>query len=183
MVSLPATAASPPCSGCPLRQELTDARWLAGFYQSMHGRAKEKIAELERRLEESEAERKKLDRQLFGRSSEKSGSREAGKGSSPGAKGSSRRRGQQPGRPGPGRRATSHLPSEEEHRSLAPEECRCGRCGLPFRDFPGTEDSMTIEIEVSAYTRTYRRRRYQPTCECEHLPGIITAPGPPKLIL
>lgn len=182
MASLPTTAASPLCSGCPLQQELTEARCSAAFYKSLHERAKERIAEVEQRLEESEAERKKLDRQLFGRSSEKSRSREAGTGASPAAKGSSRRRGQQPGRPGPGRRDTSHLPSEEEHRHLAQEECRCGRCGLPFGEFPGTEDSETLEIEVSAYKRTYRRHRYQPTCECEHLPGIITAPGPPKLI-
>jgi transposase len=180
MASLPATAASPLC--LPLQQELIEARCSAAYYKSLHERAKEKIAELEQRLEESEAERKKLDRQLFGRSSEKSTSREGGEGSSPGAKRNSRRRGQQPGRPGPRRRDTSHLPSEEEHHDLAPEECRCGRCGLPFREFPGTEDSETIEIEVSAYKRIYRRHRYQPTCECEHLPGIITAPGRPKLI-
>ncbi len=182
MAPLPATAASPLCSGCPLQQELTEARCSAGSYKSLHGRAKEKIAELEQRLEESEAERKKLDRQLFGRSSEKSRSPDGGKGSSPDRKRSSRPRGQQPGRPGPGRRDTSHLPSEEELQDLPENECGCDRCGLPFKGFPGTEDSETIEIEVSAYKRIHRRRRYQPTCECEHLPGIITAPVPPKLI-
>jgi transposase len=30
--------------------------------------------------------------------------------------------------------------------------------------------------------RRIRRKRYQPTCECDLHPGIITAPGPPKLI-
>jgi transposase len=53
---------------------------------------------------------------------------------------------------------------------------------LPFQEFPGTEDSEVLEIDVKAYKRQIRRRRYQPTCQCEHLPGIVTAPGPPKLI-
>jgi transposase len=53
---------------------------------------------------------------------------------------------------------------------------------LPFEDFPGTEDSEVIEIEVQAYKRKIRRRRYRPGCQCEHLPGILTAPGPAKLI-
>ncbi|MCP4204529.1 MAG: IS66 family transposase, partial [bacterium] len=39
-----------------------------------------------------------------------------------------------------------------------------------------------IEIEVRGYKRKIRRRRYRPACQCEHLPGIITAPGPAKLI-
>ena len=34
-------------------------------------------------------------------------------------------------------------------------------------------------IDVKAYKRVIRRHRYQPSCECEHLPRIITAPGPP----
>ena len=179
MAPLPETAAPALCTGCPVRLELIQARWAARYYQGLHRQAKEKIAGLEQKLEESEAECKKLDRQLFGRSTEKSSSRD---GSSPGAKRSSRGRGQQPGNPGPRRRDTSHLPSEEELLDLPPEGCRCDRCGLPFREFPGTEDSETLEIEVKAYKRVYRRRRYQPSCECEHLPGIITAPGPAKLI-
>jgi len=174
---LPARAASPCCSACPLKQELTEARQQAAYWKSLHARAKQRETELERKLERSEAKLKQLDRELFGRSSEKGHS---GKLSS--ESGRLRRRGQQPGRRGPSRRDTSHLSSEEEWRSLAPEQCRCDRCGLPFETFPGTEDSEMFEIEVRAYKRMVRRRRYQPTCTCEHLPGILTAPGPPKLI-
>jgi transposase len=44
-----------------------------------------------------------------------------------------------------------------------------------------TEDSEQIEIEVRAYRRMIRRRRYQRTCTCNG-PTTLTAPAPPKLI-
>ena len=45
-----------------------------------------------------------------------------------------------------------------------------------------TEDSEQIEIEVRAYRRRIRRRRYQRTCTCSNGPRTITAPPAPKLI-
>jgi transposase len=50
-----------------------------------------------------------------------------------------------------------------------------------LRPLSDTEDAEQIEIEVSAYRRVIRRRRYRRTCTCE---GSITltAPPPPKLI-
>jgi transposase len=48
--------------------------------------------------------------------------------------------------------------------------------------FPGTEDSEQIEWEVVFYRRIHKRSRYVPTCDCQVVPGIVTAPGPPKLI-
>ncbi len=171
---------SKPCSACPLRAEIFEARNLAGYWRDRHQRAREREQKQRVENEQLRAKNKELERQLFGRRSEK------GHGASPETTGSStqrrRRRGQQRGRPGPGRRNTSHLPAEEEDHALAEDQCHCDRCGLPFEDFPGTEDSEVIEIEVRGYKRRIRRRRYRPTCQCEHLPGIITAPGPAKLI-
>src|SRR5262249_57145407 len=46
----------------------------------------------------------------------------------------------------------------------------------------GTEDGQILEVEVRAYRRVYRRRRYRPVCRCDANKGIITAPGPDKLI-
>ncbi|MCP3909729.1 MAG: transposase, partial [Actinomycetia bacterium] len=63
----------------------------------------------------------------------------------------------------------------------AAERC-CPACGLPAQPFPGTEDSEVVEIEVRAHRRKIRRRRYRPACQCGVLPGILTAPIPPKLI-
>ena len=58
----------------------------------------------------------------------------------------------------------------------------CTQCHLPFSPFPGTEDSQEIEVEVKAYRRIIRRKRYKRTCTCNHLPMVITAPPVPKLI-
>jgi transposase len=45
-----------------------------------------------------------------------------------------------------------------------------------------TEDSEQVEIEVRAYRRRIRRRRYQRTCACGNGPRTVTAPPAPKLI-
>jgi transposase len=45
-----------------------------------------------------------------------------------------------------------------------------------------TEDSEQIEIEVDAYRRRIRRRRYHRTCTCPVGPRTVTAPPEPKLI-
>ena len=87
-----------------------------------------------------------------------------------------RPRGQQRGKPGPKRRDYSHLPAVVEDKVLPPDQCRCSRCGQPFADFPGTEDSIILEIEVRAHRRVIRRRRYRPTCSCAAIP----ASSPPR---
>jgi transposase len=51
-----------------------------------------------------------------------------------------------------------------------------------FAPFPGTDDGEILEIDVRAYRRVYRRRRYRPACRCDGLPRVLTAPPPPKLI-
>ena len=65
---------------------------------------------------------------------------------------------------------------------MPPDQCHCSRCGQPFADFPGTEDSTILEIDVRAHRRVIRRRRYRPTCSCGAHPGIVTAPPPDRLI-
>ena len=75
-----------------------------------------------------------------------------------------------------------HLPAVVEDKVLPPDQCHCSRCGQPFADFPGTEDSPILEIDVRAHRRVIRRRRYRPTCSCGAHPGIVTAPPPDRLI-
>ena len=82
----------------------------------------------------------------------------------------------------PKRRNHEHLPQVEEFRDLPEDEKPCPQCGLPYHDFPGTEDSQTIEVEVRAHRRVIRRKRYRPACSCPGNSGIITAPPAPKLI-
>ena len=89
-------------------------------------------------------------------------------------------RGQQDGKRGHGRTLQPHLPGRDE--IIAIDHAHCPTCALPFQIFPGTEDSEVVEIEVQAYRRKIHRLRYKPACQCENLPGIITAEAPTRLI-
>jgi transposase len=150
-----------------------------GYWHSMYQRVKAREEQLKATIKELEAKLKLRQHQLFGRKTEHgtSGSEQHAPESSP-----SRKRGQQGGRPGHGRRPHPQLPVKEEFHALPAEEQCCPRCGLPYAPFPGTEDSELVEVQVNAHVRRIRRRRYQPTCSCPDLPVIITAPGPAKLI-
>lgn len=146
----------------------------------MHQRAKERITELQAEIEQLQAKLRLREHQLFGRKTEATTA-------SPDTPGDThtpckRPRGQQRGQPGPTRRDYSHLPVVLEDCELPHEQQHCPDCGQPFDSFPGTEDSELLEIEVRAYRRVCRRRRYRPTCSCGCQPGILTAPPPPKLI-
>jgi transposase len=169
------------CAGCPFEVDFIEARHQARYWKSQHQRAREREEKLKQEVERLQAKIKDLERKLFGRRSEKGGATQRDGGGSQKAK-SPRQRGQQAGRPGPKRRDTSHLEAKEETYTLSGDACRCSRCGLPFRECLGVEESEVIEIEVKAYKRRLRRQRYQPTCGCDHLPGILTAAAPPKLI-
>ena len=71
--------------------------------------------------------------------------------------------GQQRGRPSPPRRDYRHLPVVLHDLELPADQQQCPQCGQPFTSFPGTADSELLEIEVRAYRRCYRRRRYRPS--------------------
>jgi len=118
---------------------------------------------------------------LFAASTEKGASSGVDPAVAPKAK-SRRRRGHQPGARGHGRRPTGHLPKVTEDHDLPEEAKRCGRCGMPFAPFPTDEESEQIEIEVRAYRRVHRRKKYRCTCGCPGTPGIVTAPLPPAVI-
>ena len=144
----------------------------------MHKKALSRIAFLEAANGELQAQLRLRVQQLFGKTSEAAAAtREATAVAKP-----KKPRGQQPGRPGPTRRDHSHLPAVEEVIDLPKEQQHCSCCGLPFAEFPGTEDSEVLEVEVKAYRRVLRRRRYRPSCSCGKHPGIVTAPPVDKVI-
>ena len=144
----------------------------------MHKKALLRQAELEARVAELEGKLRLREQQLFGRKTEVgAGPSEAL--STPRPK---KPRGQQPSKPGPTRRDYSHLPATEVVLELRPEQQLCSCCGKPFDPFPGTEDSEVLEIDVKAYRRLFRRKRYRPTCSCEVNPGILAALSAPKVI-
>ena len=187
-----------PCQPCPLFDALFDARQQAGYWKAMHQRATQREALLQDEVARLQALLRLREQQLFGRSSEAHPNHpetlpvvNAPAGTDVDAPAGTdadappvlrRRRGQQPGHPGHGRRDYAHLPAAEEVLDLPPEQRHCHCCGQPFAPFPGTEDTTLLEVTVQAHRRLIRRPRYRPTCSCGAHPGIVTAPPPPRLI-
>jgi len=168
-----------------LRRENLELRQQAGYWQRMHARAAERVKQLEQRVQELEAENRKLRQQAFGRKTEKPARgqedwfRELDETEQ---KDQDRRRGQRQGQPGPQRRDYSHLPARIEIIELPAAQRCCPRCGQPYGEREETEDSEQIEIEVKAYRRVIKRKRYQPRCRCSGPWQMVTAPAPSKLI-
>jgi transposase len=195
------TGGSSPCDACPLQSERLALRQQVGYWKAMHARACQREAALRQQVAELEAQLCLLRQQHFGRRSEARSHPDqlpADPATTPAADGHPpttdihsdtasdpdhrRPRGQQRGHPGHGRRDHSHLPTTEEVVALPADQQCCAQCGQPFADFPGTDDTTILEIDVKAHRRLIRRRRYRPTCTCGVHPGIITPPPPPRLI-
>jgi len=170
------------CPACPLKAEWSELRRQAGFYRSMHERACQREKALERKVEELEAKVRLREQELFGRKSERSQGLANAQGALARTDGPGRPRGHRRGTPGHGRKSYAHLPVQEEWIDLPKKECVCERCGLPFVANGDSADSEQVAVEVRAYRRRFRRRRYRRTCQCPRLPAIVVAPPPPKLI-
>lgn len=187
--------------------EQTELRQQAHYWRTQHARAVDRelrwkaraleleeivrtqaaqIAELTQQLEALKSQVAWLQRQLFGRKSEQRDEvgRDADHGDQEVSDGLAvhRPRGKQPGMKGYGRTIRVNLPSEEILHDLPETQRCCQICGKPFLVFPGTEDSEEIHWDVRLVRRVHRRARYVPTCHCPGVPGIVTAPGPAKLI-
>jgi transposase len=140
--------------------------------------------QLEAEVEQLRGENRKLQDQLFGRKSETASAQDRSnrlEGEEDQDSSSPPKRGQRKDRPGPARRDYSHLPVVEDLRELPEDQRVCPQCGEALSP-SGTEDSEQIEIEVKAYRRVIRRRRYQRTCSCANCPRTVTAAPAPKLI-
>jgi transposase len=148
----------------------------------MHRRSKEREAQLRQQIEELEAKVRLRERQLFGRKSEQGAKNKPEVGRRPENKEEHRKRGQQPGTRGHGRRNHENLPAKDVNCRLSESDCVCKHCGLPYKELSWTEDSQEVVVEVKAHRRVIKRRCYQPTCQCPDNGGIIIAPGPAKLI-
>jgi transposase len=167
-----------------LKRENLEFRWQAGYWKSRHGDALQRTTELERKVEQLEGEKRQLKADLFGKSTETATRSDRSNhldDPQDDSEEPQRKRGQQPENPGPKRRDYSHLPVREKVLELPAEQCVCPDCGQPFVSHGYTDDSEEIEIEVSAYRRVIRRRRYRRTCTCDG-PTTIMAPPAPKLI-
>ena len=145
--------------------------------QSQSEGAEQREQALRRDLEYARGRIRDLEQRLFGRKSERRWAIDA---QQPHSVESVRGRGQRCGAPGHGRKALRGLAIHDEILSMPSPNCPA--CGEALQDFPGTEDSEVLEIEVKAYRRVIRRRRYRPVCSCGELSGIVTAPAPARLI-
>jgi transposase len=167
-----------------LQRENLELRQQVGYWKSRHRDSLVRITALEKDVERLEGEKRQLKADLFGRRSEtQSRNDRSNRLDDPedDSQEPQRKRGQQPENPGPKRRDYSHLPARVSASELPPERCACPRCGRSLFPRSDTEDSEQIEIEVRAYRRVIRRRRYQRTCTCDG-PSTVTAPALPKLI-
>ncbi|MBA7649501.1 hypothetical protein ES703_57298 [subsurface metagenome] len=169
------------CKTCPFNKEYLIALNERGYWKAQHEKAKKRIEELEKENKELKAKLRMREKQLFGKKSEKSKKTEKQTNSNK-EKEQKRNRGQQPDRPGHGRGQHARLEVIEKTIEIPEEERYCPICGLPYEDFPGTEDSEDIVVDVKAHKRRIKRKKYKKTCRCPETPGIITAPLPPKLI-
>jgi len=181
------------------KQEHIELVWAANYWKTEHRRAAERALGIEAlyqgRLQEAaqcaqereaallhelktaHARIRDLEQRLFARKSERALVID---GKHRRATGGSRPRGQQRGAPGHGRSRQAHLPVRTEDVEI--DSPVCPICGDPLSAFTGSDDCEVVEIEVRAYRRLIRRRRYRRTCQCEGVPGIITAPPPARLI-
>ena len=130
-----------------------------------------------------------LEQQVFGRKSEESPEARAeafpaptDSSASPSDRPAPRRRGQQRGAKGHGRKRRVDLPTEEIEHGLPADQQHCPQCGLPLEAIASSEDSEEIDWEVRLVRRVHKRRRYRPCCDCGVLPGLVTAPVVPKVI-
>ena len=168
-----------------LQRENLELRQQAGYWQSMHARAIQRLNEVQQELELLRGEIRQLKANLFGRKSEKQSCKDRSnelEDPEETASKPKRHRGQQANRPAPKRRDYSHLPARIQKIELPPEQCHCPDCGQPLKLRSDTEDATQIEIEVIIYRRVWQRCRYETTCDCGGTRRVITAPLPAKVI-
>ena len=147
--------------------------------RSYHQSALQREEALQIEIEDLKARVRQREKELFARRSEQSQSHSESQVTNTQSK---RSRGQQKNNSGPKRRHHEHLDSREVFYDVPDEQKACPCCGLPFAEFPITEDSEQLEIEIRAYRRILKRKRYKKTCQCETTATMLTAPPPPKLI-
>ena len=130
-----------------------------------------------------------LSRLVFGRSSEKKRQAPAldaepdvadGSGEGEAGQPQRRKRGQQPGSAGHGRRDYSHLETHEVVHDLDEADRTCKRCGTAYAPF-GEERCEQIDWRVTVVRVVHRRRSYRRACRCA-VPALVCPPPPPKPI-
>ena len=161
------------------KQDYIALKWEANYWRAQHARLVQREAALKAQVEALEAQLRDLTQRLYGKKSEQSAGSEALGKSQPA---NPRKRGQQPGSQGHGRSDRSMLPVVVEVHDVSEAAKHCPQCGEALAPFPGVDACDIIEVQVQAHIRRIERPRYQTTCGCAQLPGIVTAPPAPRVI-
>src|SRR5712692_5594215 len=161
------------------KQAYIEIKWQANYWRAQHERLLKREAALQAEVAALQATIRDLTQRLYGTKSEQSASPDGAGASTPT---SPRQRGQQPGSRGHGRSDRAALPVVVEVHDVSETAKHCPACGAAFVPFPGSEESNLIEVQVQAHIRRIQRQRYHKTCQCPHVPGMVTAPPAPRLI-
>jgi transposase len=165
-----------------LRRQIVELRQQANYWKAQHERAVQREAQAKEKIELLEGELRELKRRVYGRKSETSSTTQPANPNQNNDNQPRRKRGQQPGGRGHGRRNHEHLPTTDEICDLPDTQKSCCQCGEPLEAIPGTADGDILEIDVRAHRRRYHRKRYRCRCGCANQPILVTAPPPDKLI-
>jgi transposase len=161
------------------KQDYIALKWEANYWRAQHACLVQREAALKAQVEALEAQIRDLNQRLYGKKSEQSATSETlGKSNTA----NPRKRGQQSGSQGHGRSDRSMLPVVVEVHDLSEAAKHCPQCGEALAPFPGVDACDIIEVQVQAHMRRIERPRYQTTCGCAQLPGIVTAPPAPRVI-
>lgn len=140
-----------------------------------------RVAELEGQVAALSEKVATLAKLVFGASSEQQKpAKSAADGADRGEYSERRRRGQQPGSRGHGRRDYSGLETVEEVHDVPADERVCPDCGAAYVPF-GEECSEQIDWQVRIVRIVHRRPTYRRTCRCP-VRGVLVAPPPRKAI-
>jgi transposase len=161
------------------KQAYIELTWQANDWRAQYEQLVERETALKAAVEAHQATIRDLTQRLYGTKSDKATHLDTA-GAPPRV--SPRKRGQQPGSPGHGRRDRATLPVVVDVRDLSTAEKRCTRCGEAFRPFPAPEASTIIAVQGQAHVRRIHRQRSHKGCRCPQSPGIVTAPPAPRLI-
>jgi len=161
------------------KQDYIALKWEANYWRAQHACLVQREAALKAQVEALEAQIRDLNQRLYGKKSEQSATSETlGKSNTA----NPRKRGQQSGSQGHGRSDRSMLPVVVEVHDLSEAAKHCPQCGEALAPFPDVDACDIIEVQVQAHIRRIERPRYQTTCGCAQLPGIVTAPPAPRVI-
>src|SRR3990167_10878258 len=137
-----------------LHREMLDYKTRANYWEAQFNKFKSREDVLKAKIEVLEAKLRKREQQLFGKKSERGTQSQDQLNQSQTTSKNKKKKGQQAGTKGHGKRDYSHLPTVEETVDLFESDAVCPCCRLPYEKLAETEDSEILEvINVQPYRR------------------------------